>query len=277
MSTMQQQLDRMRESCKAREKALSEFLASQPKTKPCQKHPDASRAISQTATGTQGKFIAVYEPCPRCQEEARVAEEDAMLLHSGVPPLLVHASLDNWNPADPAEEEHLRAVKMFHWVGRGFLLLLGPVGCGKTHLCVGLCRLFRNPVFVKQGTLLRQLRRSYIDPQAGDPIERCQNADLLVLDECGLSGGGRDEAPMLNEILDFRHSNLLPTAITSNMTLPELSAAFGDRLTDRIRGSAYRIITLGGKSHRPEFRGDYFGLDVPSANRTVAQDFDASL
>jgi len=74
-----------------------------------------------------------------------------------------------------------------------------PGGCRAPHLW--------NRLACQAGVLLRARRDTYADKSAFDPIERAQGARLFVLDDAGLSGGGKDELPMLHEILDTGTAN----------------------------------------------------------------------
>jgi DNA replication protein DnaC len=136
--------------------------------------------------------------------------------------------------------------------------MLGNVGTGKTHLAVASMRHFEKALLVKQSTLLWRLRKTYRDASADDPIEPCQKTKLLVIDEMGLSQGGRDELPMLFEILDYRHGEFLPTILTGNIEWPEMAELLGARLVDRLRQSAFNVLNFGGNSHRPRGKADYF-------------------
>ena len=136
-----------------------------------------------------------------------------------------------------------------------------PFGTGKSHLSAAALRQIGGGWFVKQSSLLFALRATYRDKAARDPIERAQSARLLVLDDVGISSGGRDELPLLHEILDHRHGEKLPTIMTSNLPLEGLSAVIGDRMSDRLRESAFRVLNFTGTSNRRGARQRYFGLD----------------
>jgi DNA replication protein DnaC len=153
---------------------------------------------------------------------------------------------------------HLVTVKGFLIKRTGFLVMLGNVGTGKSHLAVAAMREWRAAVFIKQSSLLRELRATYRDRAACDPVSRCQDAGLLVLDEIGLSAGGRDELPLLHEILDYRYGEHRPTILTGNLGLDELRGIIGERLSDRLRECALPVLIFSGPSHRPERRGEYF-------------------
>ena len=257
--------DEANEAFRAQFKA---WIDSQPKEVPCEEHPGSVRQIDRRKTRFYWQQLHDDDPinerkprygvCPRCHEE-RIQHS---LSSIGVPPILLARTFDNWKPRDDAEESHLADCKEFaQKVCKGFLVLLGPVGVGKSHLAVAVARCFiKSPgcVWVTQNTLLRKLRATYRDPRADDPVEKCQTAPLLVLDDVGLSGGGRDEGPMLHEILDHRHGRQKPTVITSNLPWDDLRSDLGERIADRMKESAYRVLLFCGDSHRPESRERYF-------------------
>src|ERR1039458_5707723 len=199
---------------------LLAFLATQPQSKPCKFHSDCIRLIDEEATKEatryfyfiDGKFHAGYAPCPKCVQDAA----NNGWKKFGVPEILIHATFENYTPDSEVEASHVELVKAFCAKRTGFLPLLGGYGTGKAHLAVAALRSFGGGWIVKQASLLCALRDTYSDKTAFDPIERAQSARLLVLGDVGLSAGGRDELPMLHEILDYRHGERLPTIITRN-------------------------------------------------------------
>ena len=244
---------------------LLAFMAMQPQSKPCKFHPDCIRPIDEEATKeathyfsfSDGKFHAGYAPCPKCVQD----EKNRELKKYGIPENLIHATFENFTPDSEAEAGHIEVVKEFCARRTGFLIMLGAYGTGKTHLGVAALRSFNGGWLVKQASLLRALRDTYNDKAAFDPIDRAQTARLLILDDAGLSAGGRDELPMLHEILDYRHGERLPTIITSNLPFEKLSSVVGERMADRLRESAFRVLTFTGTSHRRDARARYF--DAP--------------
>jgi DNA replication protein DnaC len=237
------------------------FLSTRPPLRACRSHPEVTRQLdpelSRRSSFGQDKR-AVYTPCPKCEAEAMLSKVNDALRSGGVPKELMHATLDNWKPRNETEAEHLERVRQFTTVRRGTLIMLGDVGTGKTHLAVGVARLFAKPVMVKQSALLRKLRATYRDRTAEDPVPICQNAGLLVLDEIGLSVGGRDELPMLHDILDHRHCEMLPTVLTGNLHPGELRELIGERLDDRLHESGFEVLNFTGPSQRAAARERYF-------------------
>jgi DNA replication protein DnaC len=260
------QFESMLQRTKARSAEVQAFLAAQAPAVPCDRHPNIMRPINADATREAtsrngGILTAGYSGCPACSEERAEQLLRQRLHEQGVPSVLLQCTLENWIPNGPEEKNYIRTVRNFIEERVGFLLLLGDVGRGKSHLAVGAMRNFHDAFFVKQNTLLRRLRETYHDSKAADPVEECQNAALFILDEAGLSSGGRDELPMLHEILDYRYGERKPTIITGNLNWSELASSLGDRLVDRLRESSV-IITFAGESHRAQLRNRYFGAAV---------------
>jgi DNA replication protein DnaC len=252
-----ERIKRLGESVRVRQEEFIKKLDTQPRSKPCPQHPGGSSDLDHEGSVAVGEVR--YVPCRLCVEERAEFEMRARLRQQGVPSILLDCKLDTWDAWSPNLEERLKDVREFVAKRVGFLVLLGSVGTGKSHLAVGAMRHFKTALFRKQSTLLRELRRTYQDKTAEDPVDKCQGTELLVLDEVGLSSGGRDEMPMLHEILDCRHGERLPTILTSNLTWDGLKEVLGPRLHDRLCQSAFRVLSLGEASRRKQARGRYFG------------------
>ncbi len=252
-------LERFKQTAERAQQARRAFMATQPAVIPCRVHPDCQRRIDEelTARATArniGGFEAGYVPCPKCLEAQQVEKLQAY----GLPANLTHATFENWIADDQSETEHLEVLKSFCKIQRGFLILIGGYGTGKSHLAAAALRTIGKGWFVKQSSLLVALRQTYRDKAAFDPIDRAQSARLFVLDDVGLSAGGRDELPLLHEILDYRHSERMATIITSNFEWESISNVIGERMADRMRESAFRLLKFTGTSHRREARERYF-------------------
>lgn len=236
-----------------------EFMATQPQIIRCRVHPDCERLIDEklTASATAdngGTHKAGYTPCQKCREEAELDR----LQDCGVPEILLRATFENFMPDSEDDAGHVEVVKAFCEARRGFLILLGGFGTGKSHLAAAALRTFGRGWFIGHNSLLLALRATYRDHAAFNPIERAQAARLFVLDDVGLSGGGKDELPMLHEIFNHRHNERLPTIITSNLQYNGLASVLGERMTDRLRESAFRVLMFNGASHRRDARQRYF-------------------
>lgn len=219
----------------------------------------SERRLSRELSSRAG--CAKYGPCLTCQAKEREAYKRQRLHRAGVPLNLCNATLDNWHPSNEQDEGMVEQVRAFIKANRGFLLLLGGYGTGKSHIAAAIASQFRTPVFVKQSELLRRLRETYTNKAAANPVDQCQDADLLVLDELGLSGGGRDELPMLHDILDHRYNERKPTVLTGNISVEQLHQFIGARMADRLKESAFAILRFDGGTHRHDAREKYFRME----------------
>ena len=225
-------------------------------THDCELLPDVELSIRDSREA--GQYIARFKPCPICQRLKHGPESWKLKL--GIPAELMDATLDNWNPQTEEEHGHLLKVKTFVKKRTGFLILLGARGRGKTHLSAAIISHFRTGRMFTQADLLYRLRQRYSDNAAEDVITAAKHAKILVIDEMGLSAGGKDEFPMLHEILSHRHTNYLPTVLNGNITPTELAQIIGERMQDRLQQSlVYRII-FTGESNRKNLRADYQGV-----------------
>lgn len=223
------------------------------KTHGCMLKPDFRRSVM--ASRQAGQFTAIYEPCPQCHQIT--SGPDAWKLRAGISMEFMEATLDNWIPKTEEDFKNLQSVQAFRKQRTGFLTMLGQKGTGKTHLAVGLLTHWRSGLILTQADLLYRLRRSYGDSKAEDIIERCKAAALLVIDEIGLSVGGKDELPMLHEILNFRHTNFKPTVLIGNIGPGELAGIVGERMIDRLRQSLFHQLIFTGKTVRGDRRNEY--------------------
>lgn len=243
---------------------IQEWAASLPECR-CEIHGEL-RALDVQATRETELYgrprKAVFGLCVKCSTSQGDEKEKARLHAQGVPKLLLSATIENWIPKSAKDKENLESILQFMRKPKGFLVLLGVIGTGKSHLAVAVMRQFKSAVFVKQSALLRRLRATYADRKAVDPIEECQGTGLLVLDDFGLSAGGKDEMPMLHEILDYRHSEFLPTIITGNLEWKTLEVLLGDRMTDRMSQSVFAVLSFGGGSIRQEKRDEYLEMKL---------------
>lgn len=125
--------------------------------------------------------------------------------------------------------------------GRG-LLLMGKVGCGKTHLAAAAANRVLDQggeaLFLVVPEFLDQLRFSYRRENEGldeaEIISRAYNVPLLILDDLGAHNYSEWVCNKLFTIINHRYNRNLPCVITTNLDLNELDAKIGRRSTSRI-------------------------------------------
>lgn len=122
---------------------------------------------------------------------------------------------------------------------RGWLLLKGGIGSGKTHLAAAIAnaRLLQGEpaLFIVVPDLLDHLRATYAPGSAvtyDDRFESIRTAPLLILDDFGAHSATPWAQEKLFQLLNFRYNAQLPTVITTNSELEEIDLRLRSRLAD---------------------------------------------
>lgn len=161
---------------------------------------------------------------------------------------LATMTFSNFNTHDPfhdAREQQLlktivESARGFAESPDGWLLLLGPNGCGKTHLAAAIANYrleYGQPVFFAIVPDLLDHLRSSFHPDSTvnyDRIfEQTRTARLLILDDLGAHSSTPWAEEKLYQIINFRHISRLPTVITSNQLLEQMPGRLASRLGDQ--------------------------------------------
>ncbi|MEP7044564.1 MAG: ATP-binding protein [Dokdonella sp.] len=228
-----------------------------PKSFTCARHGEYS------SVGDQGRARVVN--CPPCVAENTAAENAwrrawqirSAWERSGLPHRFRDRTIENWKPVGKGQLGIRAAILAYvanladaYESGRG-LLLLGPVGVGKTHLAAGVLNLAIaagfSGQFVRVGDLFATMKRSFAKGQPDFDDLPLRQANFVVLDDLGASRGSEWETAVLHDLLAHRYDERLPTIVTTNV--PEFDRFVGDRVADRFDENSLRL-TIAGTSHR---------------------------
>lgn len=206
-----------------------------------------------------GKLIVAYKECSVCVSERKKSLVNDKLKEIGIPNKTRHATLDNFELQDKTPEL-VKARKLAHQrvrlqaeKGYGFIVMLGKVGTGKTHLASAVAMKFSNSIFVTQADMIGQLRNTYSNNLSQDElVAKYRKPKVLVIDELSNEVKGVDIAAFLYRIISYRHDNALLTIITSNETFEDVKEILGPKLVDRIKESCVQANFTWDSARKPE-------------------------
>ena len=141
------------------------------------------------------------------------------------------------------------------------VVVLGPVGTGKTFLATALghlaCKHGYHVLFQRADLMLRALRQSRLDNSRDALMTQLCSVDLLIIDDFALETMSRDESRDVYQLFVER-TGRAATIITSNRDTAEWLAMFDDMLlaqsaVDRFKNAAYDLI-IEGESYRPKLK-----------------------
>ncbi|MFV2072134.1 MAG: ATP-binding protein [Thermoanaerobaculales bacterium] len=194
-----------------------------------------------------------------------------LLEQAGIPERYRHCTLDSfelWNPEDPTLAKAQRSVQefvdLYPSVEKG-LLIMGPVGTGKTHLAVAamqqIMREKKPPVrgrFADFTSLVLEIQMTFDGPGSSREIlQPLVETELLVLDELGAGKTTPWVMDLLYFLVNSRYLEGRITVFTTNFSdfKRRTDETLTDRVSQRIRSRLYemcRRLELRGRDYRAE-------------------------
>lgn len=135
------------------------------------------------------------------------------------------------------------------------LLVLGPIGVGKTHQACGALRAlavsgaaFSWELLTAADVYARLRPRPRIDPE--EEFHTIANTTLLILDDLGASKATEWTEEINYRLINHRYQWKKPTLITSNVPPPELGSVLGHRVASRLIEMATPVVLDGADRRR---------------------------
>src|SRR5579884_2726603 len=260
------------------------------------------RLLSCAASFFKTSFPVSVESCPQCggsgwktipatsakpqsvaRCECRVGNwSERLLKKARIPARYEHCTLSNFDSDFPGADRSLagalfqanRFVEEYPLENTG-LMLLGPIGVGKTHLAVGILRELviqksASCLFYDYRELLKEIQNSYnpsVNTTELEILEPVFEAEVLILDELGAVKPSEWVWDTVSLILNSRYNHKRTTIITTNFpNAPSAGTSqtalakavreetLGDRIGERMRSRLYemcRLVEIHGVDFRP--------------------------
>lgn len=207
--------------------------------------------VAGNCVQSQNSYNARLSPCPTCKIPELQARIESSAYQVGEGGLYQEMNFDNFVTSRPGYtqaqigslQRALSVCQRYAADPRGWLILAGRYGCGKTHLAASISNATRLPrVFMTMPDLLDQLRDGFGDSSFDfqDRFDNVREIPLLVLDDFGSEATTGWASEKIFQLVNARYVRQLPTVFTTNADPNQLdgrvmSRMFDQRLSVRIK------------------------------------------
>jgi DNA replication protein DnaC len=174
----------------------------------------------------------------RCKEQERKRKRRQQLQEISNLGAFSRKRFATFNPRLPGLQEAFEISEEFASGPDGWLLLVGPNGCGKTHLAAAIANECLEAgavvLFATVPDLLDHLRAAFAptsDEIYDQLFARMREAEVLVLDDLGTQQSSPWANEKLFQLLNYRYNSGFPTVITAN---PRGLQATDERIRSRL-------------------------------------------
>ena len=138
----------------------------------------------------------------------------------------------------------LKAARALAYGEGGFiwLLIYGPTGSGKTHLCNSIVKVVRDRGcdlrVILWADLMAHLREAIEHKATDQMLRRYKEVFFLAIDEFGVEYGSDWERAKFDELMTSRFAASLPTVLITNKDISDLPDRVRSRFEDAVMSRA---------------------------------------
>lgn len=169
-------------------------------------------------------------------------------------------TFESFDQRIPGVDRAFELARRFARDPKDWLILIGPYGCGKTHLAAAIANEAiqhgNQALFAIVPDLLDHLRSAFSpssEVQYDELFERVRTAFLLILDDLGTESATPWAREKLYQIINYRYNYRQPTVITTNRKLHEIDDRIRSRMTDQ---AFCTVVEIGAEDYRQRRPGE---------------------
>lgn len=197
-----------------------------------------------------------YEFTEMCDCQKKTIHEKR-LEASGLKEQVLTKRMDNFNADTPWQKDMKTRAESYIRNPIGWLVTLGQVGCGKTHLCTAvayqLLEQGKPMKYMQWRADVTKLKACVMDEEYKQTIDSLKNIAVLYIDDLFKGNVTDADINIAFEIINHRYNKKLITIISSERSMKQLSeidSAISSRIYEMSKGYQVTISHDNWKNQR---------------------------